>query len=79
MKTTVLLWALWVNGGGDVNGGYLVQPYISAYFETKEQCLAVRQAVIESLEPKNGDYVFQRIAATCIQANYVMNKPAGAP
>lgn len=59
MKAT-LIWALWIASGGSVNGGYLRQPSIAAYFQSEKECVRV----LELVHP-------QTRWAQCIQAEYV--------
>jgi hypothetical protein len=63
MNTTLLIWALWVAAGGPVNSGdrTLVQPYVAAYFATKEDCTRVQQLVR-----------WHSRWAQCVEATYVM-------
>lgn len=44
MKAT-LIWALWIASGGSVNGGYLRQPSIAAYFQSEKECVRVLELV----------------------------------
>jgi len=68
----VLLWALWVNGGGNVNSGYLQQPYISSYFATKEECERVQHVMVQSFTTNGRPEYAHRPWTRCIQANYVL-------
>jgi hypothetical protein len=63
METTVLIWALWLVGGGRVNSGYLTQPYVAATFATAEECERVGKLVVAWVGNNRPHY--------CIQARYV--------
>lgn len=44
----VMIWALWVTAGGDVNSGGqhgLRQPYITSYFQSQSECERVQKLV----------------------------------
>jgi hypothetical protein len=55
------IWALWIMGGGPVNGGYLRAAEPVAYFSTAEECARVQVAVLETAGVKS----------RCIQAYYL--------
>jgi hypothetical protein len=63
METMVLVWALWLNGGGRVHNGYLSQPYIAATFATEAECERVGKLV--------GAWVRDNRPHYCVQARYV--------
>lgn len=60
--TIVLTWALWITGGGQVNGGSLHQTYVGAYFATEAECVRV-QGMLKGLR-----------WSQCIQSNYLVPK-----
>lgn len=59
---SALVWALWVTAGGPVNSGMLTQPYVAAYFPTKEACVQVQAQVND-----------QTRWSKCIQATYIIH------
>lgn len=63
MNTGVLLWALWITAGGNVNSGYLKQTYIAAYFATEAECTRVQKLVAPETR-----------WTICIQAAYAVAK-----
>lgn len=65
----IVVWALWIVAGGQVNGYAMVQPKIEAYFTTSEECQRVGKMVGELTWPLAKDRKFE-----CIQAKYWMPK-----